>query len=301
MIPPFLQQGDTIAIAATARKISEEEVVHAKRVFENWGLRILLPLDLYESAHQFAGTDKQRAQVFQQLLDNTEIKAIICARGGYGTVRIIDLLDFTQFNKQPKWIVGYSDITVLHSHITTHTDICTLHATMPINMQPHNADEASINSVHDCLFGKPYSYHIPHFHLNKTGVAQGKLIGGNLSVLYSLLGSASDLDTENCILFLEDLDEYLYHIDRMMVNLKRNGKLAHLAGLIIGGMSDMKDNNIPFGKDAYQIIAEHTQAYNYPILFGMPAGHEKKNLAIIIGATHRLEVTSESAKLSLAF
>jgi muramoyltetrapeptide carboxypeptidase len=298
MRPPHLQKGDTVAIAATARKVSLAEMQPAITQFESWGLRVYMPEDLFATNDQFAGNDSLRAKVFQQLLDHTTIKAIFCARGGYGTVRMIDALDFTLFTQSPKWIIGYSDITVLHSHLYTHKLASTLHATMPINMQAHNADTESIESLRKVLFGESFSYTFSSHPLNREGKATGNLIGGNLSVLYSLLGSTSDIDTSGCILFLEDLDEYLYHIDRMMVNLKRNGKLAKLAGLIVGDMSEMRDNTIPFGKTAYQIIAEHIGEYNYPVVFGFPAGHEKRNLALEMGSVYELQSTTTDCKLS---
>lgn len=288
MLPPYLQKGDTIAIAATARKVSLAEMQPAISVFEGWGLNVLLHPQLLEADNQFAGSDDTRAKVFQELLDNPMVNAIICARGGYGTVRIIDKINFTHFKKNPKWIIGYSDITVLHSHLFAHTGVSTLHATMPINMQAHNANAQTIESLRKTLFGETISYTFSAHPLNKTGEAVGKLIGGNLSVLYSLLGSASDIDTRNCILFLEDLDEYLYHIDRMMMNLKRTGKLKNLAGLVVGDMSDMKDNAIPFGKTALQIISEHTAEYNYPLVYGFGAGHESLNQAMVFGETYNL-------------
>jgi len=290
MFPFNLNKGDTIAIAATARKVTLAEIQPAITIFEQWGLTVKLADGLFETYHQFAGDDNKRVRSFQQLLDNDEVKAIVCARGGYGTVRIIDQLDFTHFSQRPKWIVGYSDITVLHSQLFKKFGIPSLHATMPINMQQHNADNESIESLRKVLFGEPISYSFSPHVLNRNGEAKGNLIGGNLSVLYSLLGSASDIDTKGCILFLEDLDEYLYHIDRMMINLKRNGKLKDLAGLIIGGMSDMKDNSIPFGKTAVEIIFEHVADCNYPIAFEFPLGHEKRNLAITLGEKYVLQV-----------
>jgi muramoyltetrapeptide carboxypeptidase len=297
MLPPYLQKGDTVAIAASARKVSPAEMQPAISLFESWGLKVQLPSDLFAVDHQFAGNDQLRAHTFQQLLNDPTIKAIFCARGGYGTVRMIDALDFTHFIQHPKWIIGYSDITVLHSHLFRHTSIATIHATMPINMQAHTADAESIESLRTLLFGSPIPYTFNPHPFNTNGKTTGKLVGGNLSVLYSLLGSESDIDTQGCILFLEDLDEYLYHIDRMMVNLKRNGKLAKLAGLVVGDMSDMKDNTIPFGKTALEIIAEHTAAYEFPVAFGFPAGHEKRNLAMTFGIDYTLESAHTSCNL----
>ena len=296
--PPFLKPGDKIAMTATARKVSREEMQPAIDIFQSWGLTVFLPDELFESENQFAGNDETRTKNLQKLLDDETIKAVFCARGGYGSVRIIDQLNFSLFTSKPKWIVGYSDITVLHNHINKNLNIQTLHATMPINMQLHNADEESISSLKKLLFGENISYQIASHPFNKKGEVKAKLVGGNLSVIYSLLGSNSDIDTTGKILFLEDLDEYLYHIDRMMMNLKRNGKLQNLAGIVIGGMSDMKDNAIPFGKTAEEIIFSHLKDFNYPICFGFPAGHEKKNLALKLGSEVLLKVENAFSQLS---
>lgn len=297
MLPPYLKAGDTIAITATARKVSSAEIAPAIRLLEGWGLKVRLADRLFSEAHQFAGDDTLRANALQQLLDDDNVKAIICARGGYGTVRIIDQLDFSRFNIHPKWIIGYSDITVLHSHLFRHSQVATLHATMAFSVQPDLADADSIESLKQILFGAHTPCAFDPHPLNRAGNTSAKLVGGNLSVLYSLLGSPSDIDPSGCILFLEDLDEYLYHIDRMMVNMKRAGKLSDLVGLIIGGMNDMKDNAVPFGKTAYEIIAEHVAAYDYPVAFGFPAGHEKKNLAMALGGTYNLQVQQASCIL----
>jgi muramoyltetrapeptide carboxypeptidase len=295
--PDFLKQGDKIAITATARKISIEEIQPAIAIFKSWGLNVIINDDLFLSENQFAGDDKIRAGNFQNYLDDPSIKAIFCARGGYGTVRIIDQLNFHSFALSPKWIVGYSDITVLHSHVHTHTNIETLHATMPLNMQPLNANDESISSLRKIIFGENISYQISAHHLNKIGEAKAKLIGGNLSVLYSLLGSNSDIDTEGKILFLEDLDEYLYHIDRMIMNLKRTNKLSNLAGLIIGSMSNMKDNAIPFGQTSEEIIYSHIKELDYPVCFNFPSGHEKRNVALKFGAEVLLQTGKDFSKL----
>lgn len=298
-LPPFLRKGDTIAIASTARKVSPEELAPAVKIFESWGLTVKLSSHIYDTNHQFAGTDEQRAEAFQQLIDDEEVKAIVCARGGYGTVRMIDLLDFTRLSASPKWIVGYSDVTVLHQHIYQHTAVCTLHATMPINMQAHNIDTVSVETLRKTLFGEVLQYKTEPHHLNRNGAAEGVLTGGNLSVIYSLLGSSSLVDTTGKILFLEDLDEYLYHIDRMMMALKRAGMLAGLKGLVIGSMSDMKDNAVPFGKQALDIISETVSSYHYPVMFGFPAGHEAANHSLIMGKTVSLSVTPQEATLLL--
>ncbi len=290
IIPSFLKSGDKIGIIATARKISQEEVLPAVKMLESWGLEVILGKNLFAENCQFAGTDAQRAQDLQSMLDNPEIKAILCARGGYGTVRIIDQINFDNFKKNPKWLVGYSDVTVLHAHITQNTGVQTLHATMPINFPKDGSENGAVRALKKQLFGDK-NLIVTHPHkLNRQGECKGELMGGNLSILYSLLGSNSDIDTSEKILFIEDLDEYLYHIDRMMMALKRAGKLNKLAGLIVGGMSDMNDNTVPFGETAEEVIARIVSEYNYPVCFGFLAGHIEHNLAIRMGAETELQI-----------
>lgn len=288
--PPFLQQGDTIGITATARKISIEELQTAITLFESWGLKVELAPNLFSNDNQFAGTDTERVADFQYLADKSEIKAIICARGGYGTVRIMDLINWNKFSKNPKWLVGYSDVTVLHNHINENLNIATLHATMPLGMDTENLDKIEAqNSIQKILFGEFPQYELPKHNLNKQGEAKGIFVGGNLSVLYSILGSVSFPNTDGKILFIEDLDEYLYHIDRMLQGLKRAGVLNNLAALVIGGMSDMRDNTVPFGKTAEEIIYNVVKDYNYPVYFNFPAGHIDKNLALPMGIEASLD------------
>jgi muramoyltetrapeptide carboxypeptidase len=292
--PPHLKKGEKIAIIASARKISREELEPAVAILKNWGLEVVFGKNLFNAEHQFSGTDAERAADLQEMLDDTTIKAIISARGGYGTVRIIDAIDFTKFKQHPKWVIGYSDITVLHSHIH-NMGIQTLHATMPINFTKH---EEATETLRKLLFGETINYTFESHSLNRTGNAEGILVGGNLSLIYALCGSASDIDTSNKILFIEDLDEYLYHVDRMMINLKRSGKLSKLAGLIVGGMSDMKDNTIPFGKTAEEIILDAVKEYSYPICFNFPCGHIDENLAVVLGKKMKLSVTDENSSLT---
>ena len=292
--PSYLKKGDKIAIVAPARKISLEEIKSAIDILESWGLEVVLSKNLFKSDNQFSGTDNERADDLQTMLDDSSVKAIIIARGGYGTIRIIDKLDFTKFKQQPKWIVGYSDLTVLHSHIHNFR-IETLHATMPINF---TKNEAATESLRSALLGEQLKYETGAHQLNKKGICEGELIGGNLSLLYALTGSISDIDTRGKVLFIEDLDEYLYHIDRMMLNLKRSGKLSRLVGLVVGGMTDMKDNAIPFGKNAEEIILDAVKEYNYPVCFNFPAGHIDKNMAIYFGKKVKLKVEE---KITLEF
>jgi len=300
--PNYLRKGDKIAIAAPARRVAREELSGAIRLFESWGLEVVLPDHLFDTDNQFAGSDDTRAHLMQGLLDNPDIKAIICARGGYGTVRIVDKLDFTRFQNSPKWIVGYSDVTVLHSHIHQNLGIETLHGTMPINI-PADASEKNYpatETLRKALGGDELCYTCAPHPMDRQGVAEGLLVGGNLSMLYSLCGSKSGIDTRGKILFIEDLDEYLYHIDRMMMNLKRSGHLQGLAGLVVGAMSNMHDNAIPFGRSAEQIVRDAVEEYGYPVCFGFPAGHiGTGNCALALGRQVRLEVDGGAELLFL--
>jgi muramoyltetrapeptide carboxypeptidase len=291
--PPYLQKGDTIGITAPASVLSENEITPAVEIIRSWGLHIVFGKHLFSRRNSFAGTDNQRAEDFQRMLDDAGIRAILCARGGYGTIRMMDMIRFGHFLKHPKWIVGYSDITVLHSHIQRHFGIETIHAIMPVNITEDKFCHPSEESLRKALFGEKIFYTFPVTFLSRTGLSEGTLTGGNLSILYSLLGSLSEPDTNGKILFLEDLDEYLYHIDRMMINLKRAGKLKNLKGLVIGGMDRMKDNEVPFGKTAFEIIAEAVAEYDYPVYFDFPAGHGEKNLALIMGRNVALKVDNE--------
>lgn len=291
--PLFLKPGDRVAIAAPARKISQQELAPAVKLLQSWGLEVVIPEHLFDEENQFAGSDDTRAALMQHLLDAPDIRAIFCARGGYGTVRIIDRLDFSNFAESPKWLVGYSDITVLHSHIHRHLGIETLHATMPINISDKELRHPSpaVETMRRQMFGESLEYACPAHKLNRTGKATGLLVGGNLSMLYSLCGSESDIDTAGKILFIEDLDEYLYHIDRMMMNLKRCGHLTHLAGLVVGQMSDMHDNSIPFGHTAEEIVRDAVAEYGYPVCFNFPAGHNgTENRALKLGHSTTLMV-----------
>ncbi len=293
--PNRLQKGDTVAIVSTARKISKEELNPALQLLESWGLKAVLGKTIGAEENQFAGNDDLRAADFQQMMNDPNVKAIWCARGGYGTVRIIDKLNFSAFKENPKWIIGYSDVTVLHSHIHNF-GIETLHAQMCLEIEKRTKETAK--SIRKVLFGEEYRIEISQKNSHTSlGNYSGELIGGNLSVLYSLCGSNSAINTEGKILFIEDLDEYLYHIDRMMMNLKRNGMLKNLAGLIVGGMPDMNDNTIPFGKTAEEIIMDAVKEYDYPVCFNFPAGHIEDNRALIMGREVELNIQPSTIKV----
>lgn len=294
-IPPSLQKGDTIAIVATARKNIDDNLQPAIDLLHSWGLEVAIGKSIGLDDNQLAGTDAQRAEDFQQQLDNPNIKAIWCVRGGYGTVRMIDLLDFTKFKQNPKWIIGFSDVTVIHSYVN-QLKIATIHGAMPVTVG--KASVESVETLRQAIFGESLKYEIPSETSNKLGIAKGEIVGGNLSILYSLMGSNAQIDCKGKILFIEDLDEYLYHIDRMMMSLKRCGCFEDLNGLIIGTMTKMKDNDIPWGKNANQIIADVTKDYSFPILYNFPAGHFHDNRALIFGKQVSLELNATTSKLT---
>ena len=294
--PPYLRAGDTIGIVAPARKVNRTDLEFAIRWWEEKGFRVVLGKHLFAAHCQYAGTDEERIEDFQNMLDSSNIQAVFCARGGYGTLRIIDNLDFLSFNLEPKWICGFSDITVLHSHINKNCDTATIHSTMPFSMNEDR--ETNFESLFQILIGEKPIYTCKPHALNRTGTCTAPLVGGNLSLLYALSGSISEVNMKQKILFIEEVDEYLYHIDRMMLQLKRSGKLAHLAGLLVGSFTKMRDNEIAFGKTFEQIIREHCEEYNFPIAFNFPAGHGKVNVAMKLGANYCLTVEEEKTTMS---
>ncbi len=293
--PPALQKGDSIYLLSTARKITLEDIQPAIQTFESWGLKVVIGKTIGKEFRQFAGTDAERKEDFQFALDDKNIKAIICARGGYGTVRMMDDLNYDEFMKHPKWVVGFSDVTFLHTDISNNLGIQTLHGVMPFSFL--KATSEAIETLRKELFGIKNEFEIARHELNRIGNAEGILIGGNLSILYSITGTKSGINTSGKILFLEDLDEYLYHIDRMMMNLKRSSKLNDLAGLVIGSFTEMKDNKVAFGCTAYDIIAEHVAEFKYPVCYNFPAGHIEDNRALVIGRKYSLQVSNDSVKL----
>ena len=289
--PSFLKMGDRVGVVAPARKVSPDEMGNALKQLEDWGLKAETGRHLYHAVNQFSGTDEERISDLQEMLDDKGIKAIFCARGGYGTVRVIDKLDFGKFLKAPKWLIGFSDITALHAHFNHVLNVESLHAPVLYNISTGKCSATALKKMRSTLFGEPLAYKIKPHPYNRMGVAAGTLVGGNLSVLYSLMGSPSEIVTDKKILFIEDLDEYLYHIDRMLMCFKRAGKLKNLAGLVVGGMTRMNDNKVPFGKTAYEIIAGAVADYDYPVCFNFPAGHIFNNQPLLMGREVMLEVS----------
>ena len=293
-IPPYLQKGDTVAIVSTARKNIDDNLKPAIDLLHSWGLEVLIGKTIGLDNNQLAGTDEQRAADFQTQMDNPNIKAIWCMRGGYGTVRMVDLLDFTKFKQNPKWVVGFSDVTVIHSYLNT-INIASIHAAMPITVARASAE--SIETLRKSLFGESLEYQLPFDPANRLGTAKGELVGGNLSILYSMMGSNAQIDCEGKILFIEDLDEYLYHVDRMMMSLKRCGCFDGLKALVVGTMTKMNDNDIPWGKNANQIIEDVVKNYSFPVLYNFPAGHFRDNRALILGKQVSLDLNATTSKL----
>jgi muramoyltetrapeptide carboxypeptidase len=293
--PPYLKKGDRVAIVCPAKKLPSP-MDDAVALLRSWGLEVILGDTVTASHHQFAGTDEQRAQDMQRFIDDDSVKAIFAARGGYGTVRMIDKVNFDRLRANPKWIIGFSDITVLHSHILRNLDMVTLHGQMPINIP--DATSLSLEMLRKALFGEEVSYEVTAHPLDRTGKGGGVLTGGNLAILVSVLGSVSDVNYDGKVLFIEDVGEYLYNIDRLMYTLKRAGKLKNLAGLIVGGFTDVKDNDIPFGRSAYEVIRAIVEEYEYPVCFDFPAGHVANNWPLLMGKTLELIVTNAGTTLN---
>lgn len=290
--PPYLQAGDTIGIVCPSGYMNAEKMAECIRVLqEEWGYRVKLgKTAVSESLTYFSGTDEERLQDLQQMLDDDEVNAILCGRGGYGMTRIIDRLSFKKFKKQPKWIAGFSDITILHSHLYSNYYISSLHAPMAAAFNDAGYINRFVQSLRNALEGKWARYNCGPHTLNRTGEAIGEMVGGNLSLLVHAIGTDSDIKTRGRILFIEDVGEYVYNVDRMLHQLKRSGKLARLAGLVIGGFTEMKDTERPFGQDAYGIIAGLIEEYDYPVCFNFPVSHGKENYAIKIGVGYKLKV-----------
>ena len=296
--PDYLKVGDTIAIVAPAGVLSNRQLVidKAKKLAESWGLVVVYGDNLFNDNNHFSGTDKERVSDFQKALDNSKIKAIWAARGGYGSVRILDALNFTKFKKSPKWIIGYSDITAIHSHVH-NLGYETIHAIMGTSLEDDIINiAASVSTFKEALFGEKLTYEIKSSSYNNIGDAKGQLIGGNLTLLLTTLGSKTQLNTDGKILFFEEIGEYKYHIDRMLQSLKRAGYFDNLKGIIVGDMSKMKVNSTDWGTSIEQLILD-VVPNNIPILFNFPAGHEKDNRALILGREITLKVGKEKSEV----
>lgn len=302
--PPYLKEGDTIGITSPAGYISLEAIAPSVQLMESWGFKVKIGECVGKRDYTYGGTDQERADDLQQMLDDREVKAIMCARGGYGLVRIVDRLNFSRFERAPKWVIGFSDVTVLHGHINRNCGIATIHSKMcnsfPTDWSSATAVQIStILSIKDALTGKKMDYTAPRALSNRLGSAEGVLVGGNLSIIETLAGSASDLSTYGKLLFLEDTGEELYRLDRMFWNLKRTGKLANLAGLIVGGFKlKVEESGAEFGKSIYEIVMEKVEEYNYPVCFDFPVGHQVNNFALRCGMKHRLEVRIDGSELN---
>ncbi len=297
-IPPYLVKGDTIGLVCPAGFMTLDKVQTCVSTLQDWGYQVKIGKTVgSDSSTYFSGTDDERLEDFQQMLDDDSVKAVLCARGGYGMGRIIDRVDFKKFKKQPKWIIGYSDITVLHSHLYTNYYISSIHAPMAAAFNDEGYSNEYVQSLKNVLEGKKIKYQCPVHEFNKKGEAIGELVGGNLALLAHLVGTDSDIKTRGRILFLEDVGEYLYNIDRMLWQLKRSGKLSKLAGLIIGRFTDTKDTERPFGKPVDEIIREVIAEYDYPVCYGFPVSHEKENYALKVGVGYKLKVAKGKVTL----
>jgi muramoyltetrapeptide carboxypeptidase len=297
-IPPYLKKGDTIGIVCPSGYMPKENAQTCIHTLQEWGYKVKVGSTLGGQFNYFSGTDKQRLQDLQKMLDDSSVKAILCGRGGYGLSRIIDKLDFQKFKKNPKWLVGFSDITVLHAHVFQHFGIATLHAPMAAAFNNDGFKNEYVGSLKNALAGNAAQYNCDAHQLNTLGNAEGELIGGNLTIIAHLIGSHSSFKTRHKILFIEDIGEYLYNIDRMFIQLERAEMFKHLKGLIIGGFTDMKDTTTPFGMDIYHIIHEHVKGYRFPVCFGFPVSHAEDNVALKIGVKHSLQVTASGVQLN---
>ncbi|WP_051169832.1 S66 peptidase family protein [Mesoflavibacter zeaxanthinifaciens] len=299
--PPYLKAGDTVAIVAPSGilKHRNEEIERAKRLLKQWNLNVVVGKHVFNQANHFAGTDQERCEDFQNALDNPNIKAIWCARGGYGTVRILDKLDYTKFLEQPKWIIGYSDITALHNQIH-NLGVQSLHAMMCVSLPKDESEiEQTIATFKKAIFGETLSYTLQGSNYNQVGEVTAPIVGGNLTILHTMLGSKTSVDTSGKILFIEEIGEYKYHIDRMLQSLKRAGYFDQCKGVIVGDMTKLRKNTTLWGTSIEQLILDALADYDFPIAFNMPAGHEDDNRALILGRKATLKV--EKTKSTLVF
>lgn len=299
MFPPFLKPNSVIGITCPSGYVSAERVEYALLVLEKWGFQTKVGRTVGNEFHYFSGDDATRLADLQAMLDDPEIDAILMGRGGYGLSRIIDQIDFTKFLQHPKWICGFSDITVLHSHIHKNYGIPTIHSVMCGAFKPETEHEEYIQSLRHILLGHAMNYTMPLSSFNRFGEAEAIVVGGNLAMLAHLTGSASEIDTEGKILFIEDIGEHLYHIDRLMYNLKRSGKLSGLKGLLLGSFTDIEDTERPFGQSLEEIISDKVKEYDFPVAFNFPCGHSVENVTLVLGVAHRLKVNEEGSSLEM--
>ncbi|AWV97587.1 S66 peptidase family protein [Arcticibacterium luteifluviistationis] len=293
--PPPLKKGDKVGIVSLSSVLDEKRLLEGKEIIENdLGFEAVYSKNILNVHHNFAGTDEEKILAFQEMLDNPEIKGIIAGRGGYGASKIIDKVNWETFKQNPKWLVGFSDLTVVHQKLQSF-GIQSIHGPMMVTLKD---DKKSTTSLKNALTGKNLKYKEKGHHFNREGECQGQVVGGNLCLLAHNIGSTSDISFDNKILFLEDVGEFLYNIDRMMVQLRRAGKLKNLAGLIVGQFSDLKETTVPFGKTAFEIIEEHVSEFSYPVTYDFPIGHENENRAIRCGEIMKLEVLKDMVKLS---
>jgi muramoyltetrapeptide carboxypeptidase len=296
-IPPYLKKGDTIGIVCPSGTLSAKKAATCISTLEAWGYKVKIGKTLGTQHHYFSATDEARATDLQEMLDDKNVQAVLCGRGGYGMSRIIDVLDFKKFKKHPKWVIGFSDITLLHNHCTQALKIASLHAPMAGAFNNGQSNNEWVLSLKHALQGKKANYKAATHALNRFGKATGKLVGGNLTLVAHATGSVSGLQTKNAILFLEDIGEYKYNIDRMMIQLKRSGMLQNLAGLIVGGFTQTKDSDPAFGATVYEIIENAVAAYNYPVCYDFPVSHDKENYAIKHGVHYTLQVNAKKVSL----
>jgi len=297
--PPFLKHGSVIGITCPSGYVSDNRVAYAVTTLERWGFEVRLGATVGTEHFYFSGTDEDRLVDLQSMLDDPNINAILMGRGGYGMSRIIDDIDFKAFLKNPKWICGFSDIIVLQNHLQSRFEMPSLHSPMCGAFKPETENEDYLKTLYAALTGESIHYHIKPSSYNRPGVAKDILTGGNLAILAHLTGSASEVDTEDKILFIEDIGEYLYNTDRMLLNLKRAGKLDNIRGLIVGGFTDIQDTDRPFGQTIEEIIWDKVKEYDYPVCFNFPCGHQDLNYTLTLGVEHKLIVTDKGASLEL--
>lgn len=296
IFPSFLSAGDRIRIVSPAGKVQKDKVLPGIELLMDNGFEVIVGQHAFDQHFQYSGTDQQRVSDFQEAINDPETKAIVCARGGYGAIRIVDKVDFSPLLKSPKWLVGFSDITVFHAALNK-LQLASAHAAMPGFFVENKKPTKSFFSLLELITTGNSNHAVQSHPLNRKGDSSGELVGGNLSLIYSLQGTPWQLETSGKILFIEDVAEYLYHLDRMMQNLRLSGLLKNLAGLVVGGLTEMKDNDSLFGKTANEIIAAAVQEYSYPVCYDFPSGHITRNSALMCGATYRLEI-AENVKLN---